>query len=146
MARSMSCCRAAFLAAASSLWVGRWCAMVSPLLGCDRRSAIIWCWVQGQRGDRATGPIGWPIARWGRWAGSGDRVLDRPAGELGASAQPGLLAGAREVVLHRARRDVQLPAELVVGQAVGHQAQDLQLARGQQRPHRGPLTPRAARE
>ena len=32
-----------------------------------------------------------------------DRVLDGPAGELGAPAQAGLLADAREVVLHRAR-------------------------------------------
>src|SRR5215213_2352172 len=35
-------------------------------------------------------------------------VLHRPARELRAAAQAGLLADAREVVLHRARRDVEL--------------------------------------
>src|SRR6185437_996477 len=36
-----------------------------------------------------------------------DGVLDGPAGELGAPPQPRLLTDPREVVLHRARRDVQ---------------------------------------
>src|SRR4051794_39699793 len=75
-----------------------------------------------------------------------DRVLDGPAGELGAPAQTGLLADAGEVVLHRARRDVQLLADLVVGQAVGHEPEDLELARRQQRAHGGALAAGAAGE
>jgi hypothetical protein len=73
-------------------------------------------------------------------------VLDRPAGELGAAAQAGLLADAREVVLDRARRDVELLADLVVGEPVGDEAQDLELARRQQRADRRALAARAARE
>jgi hypothetical protein len=64
-------------------------------------------------------------------------VFDGPAGELGAPAQAGLLAHAGQVVLDRARRDVELLADLVVGQAVGDESQDLELARGQQRTDRG---------
>src|SRR3954453_18358598 len=77
---------------------------------------------------------------------SGDGVLDGPAGELGAAAQARLLADARQVVLHRARRDVQLLADLVVRQPVGDEAQDLELARRQQRAHRGALAAGAAGE
>src|SRR3954454_8431768 len=77
---------------------------------------------------------------------SGDGVLDGPGGELGAPAQAGLLADAREVVLHRARRDVQLLADLVVRQPVGDEAQDLELALRQQRTHRRALAPGAAGE
>src|SRR4051794_37946744 len=77
---------------------------------------------------------------------SSDGVLDGPAGELGAPAQPGLLTDARQVVLHRARRDVQLLADLVVRQPVGDQTQDLKLARRQQRTHRRTLTTGAAGE
>src|SRR3954470_24708276 len=77
---------------------------------------------------------------------SGDGVLDCPAGELRAAAQAGLLADAREVVLHRARRDVELLADLVVGEAVGHEAQDLELARGEQRAHGRALAAGAAGE
>src|SRR4051794_33144842 len=75
-----------------------------------------------------------------------DRVLDGPAGELGAPAQAGLLADAGEVVLHRARRDVQLLADLVVGQTVGDETQDLELTRRQQRTDRRALAARAAGE
>src|SRR3954470_24437437 len=77
---------------------------------------------------------------------SGDRVLDGPASELGAPAKAGLLAHAREVVLHRARRDVQLLADLVVRQPVGDEAQNLELARRQQRTHRRALATRGAGE
>jgi hypothetical protein len=60
-------------------------------------------------------------------ARSGDGAFDGAAGELRAPAQAGLLTDTRQMVLHRARRDVQLLADLVVGQPVGHQAQDLEL-------------------
>src|SRR3954466_4919152 len=77
---------------------------------------------------------------------SGDGVLDGPAGELGAPAQAGLLADARQVVLDRARRDVQLLADLVVGEAVGAEPQGLELARPEQRPRRGALAAGVAGE
>src|SRR4051812_1724137 len=77
---------------------------------------------------------------------SGDGALDGPAGELGAAAQAGLLADAREVVLDRARRDVQLLADLVVGQAVGDEPQDLELTGGEQRTDRRALAARVAGE
>src|SRR3954454_13165699 len=60
-----------------------------------------------------------------------DGVHDGPARELGAAAQAGLVANAREVVLHRARGDVDLLRDLPVGEALGHQAEDLQLTRGE---------------
>src|SRR3954451_11179390 len=57
-----------------------------------------------------------------------DCVLDSPARELRAAAQAGLLADPRQVVLHRARRDEQLLADLVVGLALDHEPQDVELA------------------
>src|SRR3954451_21959774 len=75
-----------------------------------------------------------------------DGVLDGPAGELGAPAQAGLLADARQVVLHRARRDVELLADLVVGEAVRDEPQDLELASREQRTHGRALAPGAAGE
>src|SRR3954454_11550013 len=75
-----------------------------------------------------------------------DCVLDSPARELRAAAEAGLLADAREVVLHRARRDEQLLADLVVGQPVGDEAEDLELAARQQRTHRRALTTSVAGE
>src|SRR4051812_21725039 len=49
----------------------------------------------------------------------GEGVLHRPSGQLGAASQPGLLAHAREVVLHCARRDVQDLRDLLVRGAGG---------------------------
>src|SRR3954447_11754330 len=86
------------------------------------------------------------LTRRSRCRCSGDGVLDGPAGELGAAAQAGLLADAREVVLDRARRDVQLLADLVVGQAVGDEPQDLELTGGEQRTDRRALAARVAGE
>src|SRR6059058_4697248 len=57
-----------------------------------------------------------------------DRVLRGPAGQLRPAADARLVAHTRQVRLHRAGRDVQLSADLVVGHAVGHEAQDLELA------------------
>src|SRR4051794_9931857 len=103
-----------------------------------------WCLLLSRRRARCA-----PATRsvlTGRWRRSGDGVLDGPAGELSAPAQAGLLADARQVVLDRARRDVQLLADLVVGETVGDQAQDLELTRRQQRAHGGALTAGAAGE
>src|ERR671921_273747 len=79
-------------------------------------------------------------------AGSDDGVLDRPAGKLGAPAQAGLLTDSRQVVLNRARRDVQLPADLVIGESVGDEAQGLEFAHREQRTHRRALAARVAAE
>src|SRR3954447_19205802 len=63
----------------------------------------------------------------------GQCVLHRPAREFCATSQAGLLADAREVVLHGARRDVQLLGDLLVRTAARDEAQDLVLALAQQR-------------
>src|SRR3954452_11837085 len=52
-------------------------------------------------------------------------------GRLGAVARPEFGHDPREVVLHRARRDVELLGDRLVGPARGGEAQDLELARGQ---------------
>src|SRR3954452_23892778 len=75
----------------------------------------------------------------------GQCVLHRPARELRAPAQAGLLADAREVVLHRARGDVELLGDLLVGAAAGDQAKDLVLALAQQRADGGGFAARGAR-
>src|SRR3954451_12865407 len=75
----------------------------------------------------------------------GERVLHRPARQLGATAQAGLLADTGQVVLHGARRDVQLLRDLLVRAAAGDQAQDLVLALAQERADVGGLAARRAR-
>src|SRR5256714_2193071 len=76
---------------------------------------------------------------------SGQRVLHGPARELRAPTQARLLADAREVVLHRARRDVQALGDLLVRAAARDEAQDLVLALAQQRADVGLLAARRAR-
>src|SRR5438128_176851 len=72
-------------------------------------------------------------------------VLHRPARELRAPAQAGLLADARQMVLHGARGDVELLRDLLVRAAAGHEAQDLVLALAQQRADAGGVAARRAR-
>src|SRR4051795_4343619 len=118
MSRSISSCRAAFLVAAISLCDGRRGAMASP---CSRTRSRF----------RGAEP-------------SCDRVLDGPAGKLGAAAQAGLLADAGEVVLHRAGRDVQLDGDLLVGVSGGDEAQDLVFALAEKRAYMRGLAARRA--
>src|SRR6059058_1916233 len=66
-------------------------------------------------------------------------MLGRPARELRAPADAGLRADLGEVALDRARRDVERRADLLVRAAVGDEAQDVELARGELA--RGPAAP-----
>src|SRR3954470_9404949 len=66
-----------------------------------------------------------------------DGVLGGPPGELRAAPNAGLVADAGEVCRHRASGDVQLPADLVVGHSLGHEAQDLELALAELSPGAG---------
>src|SRR5206468_1068230 len=77
--------------------------------------------------------------------GSDHRVLDGPARELRAPAHAGLLADARQAVLHRAHREVDQFADLAVGALLRQQPQDLLLAVGQQRADADRLALRDAR-
>src|SRR2546421_11182881 len=58
-------------------------------------------------------------------------MLRRPARELRAAADAGLRADLREVALDGARGDVERRADLLVRAAVGDEAQDVELARGE---------------
>src|SRR5205085_10659679 len=64
----------------------------------------------------------------------GDAALRGPARELGAPAQPGLLADPLQVVVHRPRRDGQPLPDLPVGEALDDQPQHLLLTCAQRRP------------
>ena len=81
----------------------------------------------------------------GEASGLVDRVQDGPAGELGAPPQARLVADPREVVLHRARRDVDLLGDLLVRQALGDEAQHLVLGGGELRADLGALAAGRAR-
>src|SRR3954469_17906617 len=74
----------------------------------------------------------------------GECVLHRPARQLGAPAKAGLLADPGEVVLHGARRDVELLRDLLVRAAARDEAQDLVLALAQERADVGGLAARGA--
>src|SRR5947209_18632479 len=58
-------------------------------------------------------------------------MLGRPARQLRAASDARLRADLREMALDRARRDVQRRRDLLVRAAVGHEAQDVELARRQ---------------